>query len=94
MFDELQYRWALRKFLKRHNLVRRSYDQVPNEPDPDGLDFPKYTAGKELNFQTYMLDRFRSDYPVKQAHRYHVPIPDRKDDWTSLAPITITKIAI
>src|ERR1044072_433350 len=86
MFDELRYRWALRKFLKEHNLVRRSYDQVPDEPDAEGLNFPKFSAGKELNFQTYLLDRFRSDYLVEQALRYHVPVPDREEDWTSLAP--------
>jgi hypothetical protein len=81
MFDELRYRWALRKFLKQHKLVRRSYDQVPDERDAEGMNFPKYTAGKALNFQTTMLDRFRSDYLVEQAHRYHVPIPTKEEDW-------------
>ena len=86
MFDELRYRWALRKFLREHKLVRRSYDQVPDEPDEDGLNFPKFQAGKELNLQTRMLDKFRSDYLLEQAYRYHVPVSDQEDDWTSFPP--------
>lgn len=86
MFDELRYRWALRKFLKAHNLVRRSYDQAPDEPDADGTNFPKFQAGKALNLQARMLDKFRSDYLLEQAHRYHVPVTDREDDWNSFPP--------
>jgi len=81
MFDELRYRWALRKFLKEHKLVRRSYDQIPNEPGPDGTNFPKHSAGKELNYQSVMLDKFRSGYLLDQAVRYHVPIPTKEEDW-------------
>ena len=81
MFDELRYRWALRKFLKEHKLVSRAYDQIPDEPGPDGTNFPKYTAGKELNFQTVIIDAFRSKYLLEQAHRYHVPIPSKEEDW-------------
>jgi hypothetical protein len=43
--------------------------------------FEKYVKGKALNFETTMLDKFRSDYLVEQAHRYHVPIPDKEEDW-------------
>ncbi|MDF0517741.1 hypothetical protein P0R31_10905 [Bradyrhizobium yuanmingense] len=81
MFDELRYRWALRKFLKGHHAARRSYDQTPDEPDPDGTNFSKYSAGKALNFQSTMLDMFRSKYLLDQAVRYHVPIPTKEEDW-------------
>ena len=81
MFDELRYRWALRKFLKGHDVARRSYDQVPDERDQEGMNFPKYTAGKALNFQSFMLDTFRSRYLLDQAVRYHVPIPTKEEDW-------------
>jgi hypothetical protein len=53
--------------------VRRTFDQIPNEPDSDGLNFPKYTAGKELNYPSFVLDTFRSKYLLDQAVRYHVP---------------------
>src|SRR5258708_1388096 len=82
MFDELQYRWALRRFLKEYATVRRSYDETPNEPGPDGTNFPKYTAGKELTYQSVAIDAFRSKYLLEQAYRYHVPIPDKEEDWT------------
>lgn len=81
MFDEFRYRWALRKFLKEYKLVRQSYDQIPNEPGSDGTNFPKYAAGKELNFQTVNTDAFRSKYLLELAHRYHVPIPSKEEDW-------------
>jgi|ERR1700751_63220 hypothetical protein len=81
MFDELRYRWALRKFLNEHDLARRSYDQTPDEPGPDGTNFPKYRAGKALNYQSIMLDIFRSRYLSDQAVRYHVPIPTKEEDW-------------
>lgn len=81
MFDDLKFRWALRKHLKEHKLVRRSYDQIPDEPGPDGTNFPKYVAGKELNYQWVQLDEFRSKYLLEQAFKYHVPIPTKEEDW-------------
>ncbi|HEY5768798.1 MAG TPA: hypothetical protein VIS71_03040, partial [Terrimicrobium sp.] len=81
MFDELRYRWALRKFLKGHDVARRSYEQMPDELDSEDMNFPKYTAGKALNFQSIMLDTFRSRYLLDQAVRYHVPIPTKEEDW-------------
>jgi hypothetical protein len=45
------------------------------------MNFPKYQAGKAVNFQTTMMDKFRSDYLVEQARRHHVPIPDDEEAW-------------
>jgi hypothetical protein len=28
-----------------------------------------------------MLDVFRSEYLLEQAHKYHVPLPAKEDDW-------------
>jgi len=81
MFDELRYRWALRKFLKEHRAMSRDYEQTPDDPDSENTNFEKHGKGKELNYQTAMLDGFRSDYLIEQAQRYHVPIPDKKEDW-------------
>jgi hypothetical protein len=78
MFDELRYRWALRKFLKQHDVQRRHYDQAPDDPETPS---DKYAIGKELNYQSVRLDAFRSKYLLDQAVRYHVPIPTKKEDW-------------
>lgn len=43
--------------------------------------FSKHAAGKELNYQTVAVDGFRSKYLLAQAHRNHVPIPSKKEDW-------------
>ena len=81
MFDELRYRWALRQFLKQHDLLRRNYDETPDEHDAEGMNFPKYHAGRTLNDQTYLLDAFRSKYLLAQAVKFHVPIPNKEEDW-------------
>jgi hypothetical protein len=44
MFDELRYRWALRTFLKEHGMIRRNYDQAPN--DPETPNFDKHASAK------------------------------------------------
>jgi hypothetical protein len=31
---------------------------------------------------TVMIDGFRSEYLVKQAYKYHVPVPDDEESWT------------
>jgi hypothetical protein len=81
MFDELRYRWALRKFLKEHRAMSRDYEETPDDPESEATNFEKYGKSKELNYQTAMIDGFRSDYLLEQAHRYHVPIPATEDDW-------------
>lgn len=62
-------------------MVRRSYDQVPDERDAEGMNFPKYFASRDLYHQSFVLDSFRSKYLLEQAVKYHVPIPDKKEDW-------------
>jgi cytochrome P450 len=83
MFDELRYRWALRKFLKEHQVMRRHFEDTPDDPEVPAEDEPRYkfTMAKELNFQEVMIDGFRSKYLVEQAYRYHVPITHNEDDW-------------
>lgn len=76
-------RWALRRFLSDRKVAFRSYKQVRDEPDEEGMNFPKYQAGKEVNYHDYVLDKFRSDYLSEQAPRYHVPIPNKKTDYES-----------
>jgi hypothetical protein len=82
MIDELRYRWALRKYLKDHKMIRRSFEEMPDDPEVPGDDPSyKYAAGRELTFQEVMIDGFRSKYLVEQAYRYHVPVPHAEDDW-------------
>ncbi|MBR1286060.1 hypothetical protein JQ597_28815 [Bradyrhizobium sp. AUGA SZCCT0177] len=83
MFDQLRYRWALRKFLKKHDAARRSYERWYDQAldDPVVSSDKNHITGTELNSQTAMIDAFRSKYLLEQAHRYHVPIPDKEEDW-------------
>ena len=76
MFEELKYRGALRKFLKQHKLMRRSFETIPDDPEePNGEPRYKFTMARELNYQEWMIDNFRS-------HRFHVPVPSDEASWT------------
>lgn len=81
MFDELRYRWALRKYLKDYFTIFRSIEAMPDDPEYSEEPRYKYTAGKELNLQTREIDSFRSRYLVEQAYKYHVPVPFDEECW-------------
>ena len=56
MFEELKYRWALRKFLKQHKLMRRSFETIPDDPEePNGEPRYKFTMARELNYQEWLM---------------------------------------
>jgi hypothetical protein len=80
MFDELRYRWALKKYLKEHRALYREYEQMPGELD-DAEVRPKYALSREILYLSQGTDYFRSKYLVEQAYRYHVPIPQAEDSW-------------
>jgi hypothetical protein len=83
MFEELKYRWALRKFLNQHKLMRKSFETIPDDPEePNGEPRYKFTMARELNYQEWMIDSFRSRYLVEQAYRFHVPVPSDEASWT------------
>jgi hypothetical protein len=80
MFDELRYRWALRKYLKEHRALYRAYDELPDELD-DAEIRPRHAMSREIIYQTQGTDFFRSKYLTEQAYRYHVPIPEGEESW-------------
>jgi hypothetical protein len=83
VFDELKYRWALRRFLREHRAMRRSFAEMSPD-DPEAIvDEPRYkhTMGRELDFQEVMIDGFRSRYLIEQAYKYHVPVTQKEADW-------------
>lgn len=82
MFDELRYRWALRKYLKEHQQIKRSYDGVPDDSEgPDDEPRYKHVAGREVVFQETAIGIFRSKYLIEEAYRYYVPVPSKENDW-------------
>jgi hypothetical protein len=82
MFDEVRYRWALRKYLKQHRVLYRAYDKVPPDPEERG-DEPRYkwAMGREVNYSEQWISMFRSKYLVEQSFLYNVPLPESEDDW-------------
>jgi len=80
MFDELRYRWQLRKYLKAQHELYRAYDEIPPE-DEDADESLKRGKKWELIYQTQATDYFRSKYLVEKAYRYHMPIPQDEESW-------------
>jgi hypothetical protein len=83
MFDELRYRWALRKHLQQYKATSQAFEEMPDD-DPENVnDEPRYkwTMGRELNWQEFAIARFRSKYLVEQAFAFHVPVPEDEDSW-------------
>ncbi|ANW00105.1 hypothetical protein [Bradyrhizobium icense] len=83
MFDELRYRWQLRKYLKDHIGLRRSFAEMPEDDLETSDPEPRYkfTTGRELQFQEFEIARFRSKHLVEQAIKYHVPVPEDEGSW-------------
>ena len=83
MFEELRYRWELRKYLEQYKATSKAFEEMP-EDDPEKFgEEPRYkwTMGRELQWQEFAIARFRSKWLVEQAHRYHVPVPQDEDSW-------------
>ena len=80
MFEELRYRWALRKYLKAQHALYRAYDEMPEE-DETADDSPKRGMKWELIYQTQATDYFRSKHLVEKAYRYHMPLPQDEGSW-------------
>ena len=79
MFDELRYRWALKKYLKEHRDLYRVYDETPDDPEEWG-DEPrvKHAMGREILYVSQATNYFRSKYLLEQAYKHHVPTPPRR----------------
>ncbi|KJC57523.1 hypothetical protein UP10_28495 [Bradyrhizobium sp. LTSPM299] len=80
MFDEIRYRWTLRKHLKAQHALYRAYDETPVD-DEDADVSPRRGMKNDLIYQTQATDYFRSKHLVEKAYRYHMPIPHDDESW-------------
>jgi hypothetical protein len=83
MFEELRYRWALKKYLEDYKATTKAFEKMPEDDLENATDEPRYkmTMGRELQWQEFAIARFRSKWLVEQAFRYHVPVPKDEDSW-------------
>jgi hypothetical protein len=83
MFDELRYRWAVKKQLRDYKAANRAFEEMPDDDLEKLGDEPRYkwTMGRELNWQEFAIATLRSKYLVEQAFIYHVPVPEDEDSW-------------
>src|SRR5262249_24072511 len=83
MFEELRYRWELRKYLEQYKATGRAFEEMPDDDPEKAGEEPryKYTMGRELQWEGFAIARLRSKYLVEQAYKYHVPVPEDEDSW-------------
>ena len=81
MWDELRYRWRLRKYLKNHTLTKRVHAETKDYTRQEGEPDIRRTQEKERTIQENEIAVFRSNYLVEQAYLYHVPVPEDGSAW-------------
>lgn len=81
MFNKLRYRWALRKYLINTALFIALTTRPPDPEEWGDEPHVKHAMGREVTYSEQWISMFRSKYLVEQSFLYHVPIPDKDDDW-------------
>jgi hypothetical protein len=81
MWDELRYRWKLRKYLTAFTLTKRVHASTTDFTRREGEPDLRRGQQKEIVLQENELAVFRSDWLVEQAYLWHVPIPDDENSW-------------
>jgi hypothetical protein len=81
MWDELRYRWELRKYLKAYTLTKKVHSATKNYERVEGEADVKRGQQKEQVIQEQEIGIFRSNYLIEQAYLYHVPIPEDEASW-------------
>jgi hypothetical protein len=83
MFEELRYRWALKKYLEQYKSTSRTFEEMPEDDREKAGEEPRYkwAMGRELQWQEFAIAVFRSKYLVEQAYKYHVPVPQDEGSW-------------
>lgn len=81
MFDELRYRWQLRKYLKDYFHTVGVHESVTDFRQVEGEPDIRRAMDKEKLIQINEIAAFRSRYLEKQAFKYHVPLPSDEDSW-------------
>lgn len=82
MFDEIRYRWRLRRYLKNYVLTKRVHS-VPIPEENEGEPDIRRAQEKEQRIQEQEIGVFRSKYLVEQAYLHHVPIPEDDESWVT-----------
>lgn len=80
MFEEIKYRWELRKYLQAQRELYRAYDELPEEDENADVS-PRRGRKNELIYQTQATDYFRSKHLIEKAYSYHMPIPKDEESW-------------
>jgi hypothetical protein len=81
MWEELRYRWAIRRYLKGYAITRESHAAVEDfsraESEPD----IKRAMGKEQRIQEHEIGILKSRHLVRQAYLNDIPVPDDEASW-------------
>jgi hypothetical protein len=81
MWEELRYRWALRKYLKDYALTRESHASVKDFSRAEGEPDMRRAMEKEQTVQEHEIGVLRSKYLVRQAYLNDIQVPDDEASW-------------
>jgi hypothetical protein len=81
MWEELRYRWALRKYLNGYTLTREAHASVKDFSRAEGEPDIKHAMEKEQTIQEHEIGVLRSKYLVRQAYLNDIQVPDDEASW-------------
>jgi hypothetical protein len=81
MWEELQHRRAMRKYLKGYALTRETHASVKDFSREEGEPDIQRAMQKEQTIQEHEIGVLRSKYLVRQAYLNDVRVPDDESSW-------------
>jgi hypothetical protein len=81
MWEELRYRWAIRRYLRGYAITRESHAAVKDFSRAEGEPDIKRAMGKEHRIQEQEIGVLRSRHLVRQAYLNDIPVPDDEASW-------------
>jgi hypothetical protein len=81
MWDELRYRWALRKYLGNYAETSKAHEAVTDFSRDEGEPDVRRAMAKEQSLQRQEIGVLMTNHLVHRARLYYLPIPDDDGSW-------------
>jgi hypothetical protein len=81
MWNELRYRWALRKYLMTYAATKISHASVTDFSRVEGEPDIQRAMEKEQTLQQHEIGVLMTEYLVEKAYLYYIPIPQDDESW-------------
>jgi hypothetical protein len=81
MWNELRYRWALRKYLKAYAVTKLTCAAVTDFTRAEGEPDIQRAQQKEQDLQQHEIGALMTEFLVERAYLYYIPVPQDEDSW-------------